>query len=203
MHHDVSTGDAATNDRARVTKPRQHPTPREEGKANIIAATIAMLDSVPPPDLTIRDIASASGHHHRLIIEWFGSKGGLLHAVYEDVFRKLIESGELFSGPIATRPEIRKVFQLFNYMHMHHPESVASMRSGLALDAMEDRLKTVRNLSDEQARLVARQLGVHALGLALFGSFLDLSDDDIRAIEQWERQALLERPPLAATDGVA
>lgn len=187
--------DAPTDKQASVTKPRQHPTPREEGKANIIAATIALLETTPPQDLTIRDIASASGHHHRLIIEWFGSKGGLLHAVFEEVFRALIESGELFTGSVATRPEVRKVFGLFNYVQMHHPEFIFSMRSWLTLDAMEDRLKTVRNMSDEQARLVARQLAAHALGLALFASFLELSDDDVRAIEQWERQALVDRLP--------
>lgn len=178
-----------------MSKPRQHPTPREEGKANIIAATIELLETKEPGDLTIRDIASASGHHHRLIIEWFGSKGGLLHAAFEEIFRGLIESGELFSGPVATRPEIRKVFRMLNYMQMHHPEFIFSMRSWLAVDAIAERLKTVRNLTDEQARLVARQLSAHTLGLGIFAAFLDLSDDDVRAIEEWERRALLDRLP--------
>lgn len=186
-----------------MTRPRQPPTPREEGKAHIVAATIALLETTAPHNLTIRDIATASGHHHRLIIEWFGSKGGLLYAVFEDVFQKLIRSGELFSGPIATRPELRKIFRLFNYMQMHHPESVYSLRSWLVIDAMEDRLKAVRNLSDEQARLIARQLTLHALGLALFAPFVDLSDDDVCTIEQWERQALIDRPPLAGPDHTA
>lgn len=175
----------------RVNKKRQFPTPRNEGMENIIAAASSLLEHENAGDITIRDIAKASGHHHRLIIEWFGNKGGLMYAVFEKIFTELIDSGELFTSTIALRPDVRKVFRLFNYMQMNHPDFVRSKRTLFAVNAIEKRLREVGGLSEEQARLAARQLSVHTLGLSLFGQIFDLTDDEIRAIEESEIQAII------------
>ena len=175
----------------RVNKKRQFPTPREEGMNNIIAAAISLLEEKEPGDITIRDVATASGHHHRLIIEWFGSKGGLMYAVFEKIFNDLIETEELFVDTIALRADVRKVFRFFNYMQMNHLEFIRSKRTLFAINAVETRLREVGGLSEDRARLAARQLAVHTLGLILFSSFFDLTDDEIKAIDRWEIQAIL------------
>ena len=169
-------------------------TPRDVGMSKIVAATLDLLDAYGPQDLTIRQIARAAGHHHRLIIEWFGSKGGLFAAVFEEVFRDLISSGELFDGPVAARSEVKKAFGLFNYMQMHHREFFASANRGFVVEAVEQRFQETSGMTVEQARLAARRIATQVLGLSLFSEFFDLTPEEIKTIEIQELESM--RPPL-------
>ena len=49
--------------------PVQRRTPRDVGMANMVAAARALLDDRPPEEITVRDIAAASGHHHRFVVD--------------------------------------------------------------------------------------------------------------------------------------
>lgn len=182
-----------------MSSSRRFPTPRVEGMANIMEATRHLLESRNPGQITIREIAEASGHHHRLIIEWFGTKAGLLATLFEEIFENVIESGEMFTSTIALRRDVHLAFRLFNYMQMHHPEFVLSARPGFPLESVEQRLREVGGLDPERAHLAARQLAVHTLGLSLFAGFLGLSDDEVRAIEEWEIATLIAHPPEASS----
>ena len=68
---------------------RSQPTHRDEGKANVIAATLRLLDTTAPKDITLRDIARESGHGNRLIIEWFGGKAGSQYQFQKMLFSDL------------------------------------------------------------------------------------------------------------------
>lgn len=154
--------------------------------ANIVAATVRLLETHNPQDITLRDVAQESGHGHRLIVEWFGGKGGLFAAVFNEIFQGLTESGGLFSADVPTRPEVRTAFKLFNFMQMHHREFVESVRSRVVVDTVCNRIRTVLGLSEERADLVARRIAVLSIGIALFGDFFELTEEEAILLMQDE-----------------
>ena len=171
-----------------VSTKRSLPTPRAEGMANILEATFRLLQTRDPGDITLRDVARESGHGPRLIIEWFGGKGGLYAAVCEKTFSDLATSGELFYSDIALRPEVVTAFRVFNHMQVNHPEVVIAVRSGAVLDIVKKRLQESQGLSEEEALRIARRISVLTVGLALFREFVGLSEDD--AVQMYKDEFL-------------
>ena len=179
---------------------RSQPTPRTEGMANIVAATVRLLETRSPQEITLRDVATESGHGHRLIVEWFGGKGGLFLAVFTEIFERLRSSGELFYANVPLRTDVRVAFQLFNYMQMHHKEYVESVRDSFVLEAVRGRLQDVVGLAEQEADMVARKIAVLSLGISLFGDFFDLTEDEAIAMMQDFFRAMTgvtfsDRPP--------
>ena len=168
---------------------RELPTPRNEGMSNIVAATIRLLEERGPADITLRDVAEESGHGHRLIVEWFGGKGGLFDAVFRKIFGDLMQSGSLFYADVPIRIEVRRAFELFNYMHVHHRDFIESTRDEFVVKAMKDRLQSGLGLGEEKASLVANRLSVLVLGVALFRDYFALTDDEIVKMMQDEFKA--------------
>ena len=152
--------------------------------ANIVAATIRLLETKSPQDLTLKDIAEESGHGNRLIVEWFGGKSGLYVAVFYAIFGNLLETGDLFAADVPVRPEVRGAFRLFNYMFANHPEVVALHREGFVFAGALERLQTRAGLSDDEATRVLRRFSVLMLGISLFGDFFRLDDEEaIRMVQ--------------------
>jgi AcrR family transcriptional regulator len=139
--------------------------------SNILEATLRLLQSSDPGDITLRDVARESGHGPRLIIEWFGGKGGLFAAVCEKIFSDLANSGELFYSDIALRPEV-----------------VVAVRSGAVLEIVKKRLQESQGLSEVEALRIARRVSVLTVGLALFREFVGLSEDD--AVQMYKDEFL-------------
>ena len=156
---------------------------------NVLEATLRLLETTNPKDVTLRDVARESGHGPRLIIEWFGGKGGLFAAVFEMVFRDITRSGELFYSDVAIRDDVRAAFQIFNYMQLNHRDLVLSLRDGAVFRTVQERLQSNLGLSEDKARLAARRLGVQVLGLSLFRDYFDLSDDEAIAMFKDEFRA--------------
>jgi len=171
-----------------VSTKRSLPTPRAEGMANILEATFRLLQTRDPGDITLRDVARESGHGPRLIIEWFGGKGGLFAAVCEKIFSDLANSGELFYSDIALRPEVVTAFRVFNHMQVNHPEVVVAVRSGAVLEIVKKRLQESQGLSEVEALRIARRVSVLTVGLALFREFVGLSEDD--AVQMYKDEFL-------------
>ncbi len=168
---------------------RELPTPRNEGMENIVAATIRLLEDRGPADITLRDVAEESGHGHRLIVEWFGGKGGLFDAVFRKIFDDLMQTGSLFYADVPIRSEVRRAFELFNYMHVHHRDFIESTRDEFVIKAMRERMQSGLGLSEEKARLVANRLSVLVLGISLFRDYFELSDDELVKMMQDEFRA--------------
>ena len=169
---------------------------------NIVAATVRLLETRSPQEITLRDVADESGHGHRLIVEWFGGKGGLFAAVFTETFEHLRTSGELFYANVPLRNDVRIAFQLFNYMQMHHREYVESVRDTFVLETIQERLRNVAGLAEKDADLVARRISVLTLGIALFADFFDLTEDEAIAMMQEEFRAMTgftlpDRPPAS------
>jgi AcrR family transcriptional regulator len=144
---------------------------------NIVMATIRLLKTTRPAEITLRDIARESGHGHRLIVEWFGGKGGLYGAVVAKIFEDLAATGDLFYSDVATRPELRAAVRVFNYMQELHPEVVAAARTTFVSEVLRERLQTLRGFSEEQADMAVRRIQAHTMGLAIMAEFHRLPDD--------------------------
>ena len=168
---------------------RANPTPRKEGMANIVAATIRLLETHGPEEITLRDVAAESGHGHRLIVEWFGGKGELFAEVFRQVFENLVERGTFFYADLPTQPDVRKVFRIFNYMLVEHPEFISKARSGYLVEVIQDRLKSNRGVPADQAQIAAKRLAILTMGIALFAEFFELSDEDAVHMMQNEFKA--------------
>lgn len=173
-----------------MSNKRSLPTPRNEGMANIVAATIRLLETATPQEITLRDVARESGHGHRLIVEWFGGKGGLFSAVFNEIFRQLTSTGELFVASISLRTEVRTAFQMFNYMQIHHREFVERERTGFVLQALQERVAQNLSVSSEKASLIARRMAVLNIGLALFSEYFNLTDEEIIQMAQDEFKSM-------------
>jgi AcrR family transcriptional regulator len=165
---------------------RELPTPRSEGMENIVAATIRLLGERGPADITLRDVARESGHGHRLIVEWFGGKGGLFDAVFRKIFDDLMQTGTLFYADVPLRIEVRRAFELFNYMHVHHRDFIESTRDEFVIKAMRERMQSGLGLAEDKATLVANRLSILVLGIALFRDYFSLSDDEVVRMMQDE-----------------
>ena len=165
--------------------------------ANIMAATFRLMESKGPQEITLRDVAAESGHGPRLIVRWFGGKGGLFEAIFMHVFADLNQAGEMFYADLPTRPEVRKVFRLLSYMQMHHPEYVEAARQGEILRTYTSRLETVLNLPREQADRVARRIITLVTGLALYSEMFGLTDDEVIEMVQNETKSLIGITPPA------
>lgn len=153
---------------------------------NVLEATLRLLETTNPKDLTLRDVARESGHGPRLIIEWFGGKGGLFAAVCIRTFEDLAATGNLFFSDIATRPELRAAVRVFNYLQVNHPEFVEQVRTDFLHDIIADRLVNVRGFSKERASVAARRVLAHTMGLAIAADFHRLSDDVVIEMTQAE-----------------
>jgi len=171
------------------SKQRALPTPRDEGMANVLAAAKRLLLTNSPKDVTLRDVARESGHAPRLIIAWFGGKGGLFAAVCETIFADLNSTGQLFYSDVALRPDVAIAFKLLNYMQMMHPEETRVLRRGIVQEHMKARFQEKLGKSPEEAEVIARRLSALSLGLVLFSDMLGLTDDDIIAMIQNEFRA--------------
>ena len=168
---------------------RELPTPRSEGMSNIVAATIRLLEDRGPGDITLRDVARESGHGHRLIVEWFGGKGGLFDAVFRKIFNDLMQTGTLFYADVPIRIEVRRAFELFNYMHVHHRDFIESTRDDFVVKAIKERLQGGLGLGEKEASLAANRLSILVLGISLFRDFFALSDDEAVTMMQDEFRA--------------
>ncbi len=158
---------------------------------NVLEATIRLLKTTEPKDVTLRDVARESGHGPRLIIEWFGGKGGLFAAVCIRTFEDLAATGNLFFSDIATRPELRAAVRVFNYMQVNHPAFVEQVRTDFLHDIIADRLMVVRGFSKERASVAARRILAHTMGLAIAADFHRLSDDVVIEMTQAEAMSAM------------
>ncbi|MEN9805477.1 MAG: hypothetical protein RIS41_2324 [Actinomycetota bacterium] len=151
---------------------------------NVLDATLRLLETHSPKDVTLRDVARESGHGPRLIIEWFGGKGGLYGAVFKKVFSDIIESGDLFFADFGIRRDVGIAFQVLNYMQLNHRDEVLALRDELLIKTASERMERILGLPPDAALLAARRVTVVALGVGLFREYAGLSDDEAVALTQ-------------------
>jgi AcrR family transcriptional regulator len=183
----------------------QWPVVAMQPKDRLLDATVEHALDKGIVDLSLREIASALGTSHRMLIYHFGSREGLLVAVVREVERREHEliAWESFTADDARRewdrlidPSLRSQERLFFEIYVHallgRPGTDGFLEDALEgwISPMVDSL-TRSGVERDEARVVAR------LGLAVTrGLLLDLlaSGDSAGVTRAYELFAsLLER----------
>ena len=147
-------------------RPRlQTRTPRDEAMEHMLAATVDLLYRRGPDQVTIRDVAEASGHHHRFVQTWFGGKVELFRAAFD---RMAVEVATGIPDRIGVQDGIQPATQ-----------SLALLMNWLVAVAPG-------SLAPDLARLMALRLTATTVAAVLFRGPLGLADDDVARLADIE-----------------
>lgn len=180
----------------------QRRTPRDEAMEHMLAATVELLVERPPEKVTIRDVAEASGHHHRFVQSWFGGKVPLFRAAFDRLSLETADrvSEDLSGSQLGERSV--GLARLLNWLVAADPESFQGDRPTPLIDRVSRIYADDLGIESDLARLLAMRTVGMSVSFMLFGDALGLSGDDIETVAALDREmiALLaedrrNRPP--------
>lgn len=162
-------------------------TPRAIGIEHMVDATIRLLRDRSPEQITVRDVARESGHHHRFVQAWFGGKVGLIRAAFD---RLLEDSARAIPSPFVPHEgfsrEVQTAALLLNWLLAADPGSLDAPRPTPIIERVIEIYRSEFDLDDELARLMTMRLVGGALSVILFRGPLGLAQDDLPALIQLE-----------------
>jgi hypothetical protein len=162
-------------------------TPRAIGIEHMIDATIRLLLDHTPEQITVRDVARESGHHHRFVQAWFGGKVGLIRAAFD---RLLEQTARGIPSPYVPREgfsrEVETAASLLNWLMAADPGSLSGPRPTPIIDRVVEIYRSQFGLDAERARLMALRLVSGAISVILFRGPLGLEKDELPALIQLE-----------------
>ena len=162
-------------------------TPRAIGIEHMIDATIRLLQDRSPDQITVRDVAQASGHHHRFVQAWFGGKVGLLRAAFDRVLEEAVRRiPSTFVAREGFSREVRTAASLMNWLMAADPGSLDTPRPRPIVDRVTEIYRTEFDFDDDLARLMALRLVSAATSIILFSGPLGIANDDLPALMQLE-----------------
>ncbi len=152
----------------------------------MIDATVRLLRERGPDQITTRDVAEASGHHHRFVQAWFGGKVGLFRAAFD----RLASESTSQVGPISTdaplRPDIRTAIVLMNWLVAAEPGSLDGPRPTPLIDQVVEMYRESYGLEPDVARLMALRTAGASVAAVLFPGPLGVEPEDVTAIAALE-----------------
>ena len=181
----------------------QRRTSREEGVENMLGATVELLTERRPEDITVRDVAAASGHHHRFVQAWFGGKVGLFRAAFDRMSAELASHiPEELRGESLDQRALG-LARLLNWLIAADPDSMAGSRETPVIDRVGEVYEAELGLDPETARLVATRTVAASISFLLFADVLGLGPDDVRRVAELDRHmvGLLAATPASPAPG--
>jgi AcrR family transcriptional regulator len=173
-----------TSSAARVTP--QTRTRRDKGTENMIEATVRLLRQRSPDQITVRDVALESGHHHRMVQAWFGGKVGLFRAAFDQMLQEAAgQIGGLTGEPLLS-PDLRVTVTLMNWLVATEPGSLDGPRPTPIIDQVTEVYRESFGLDREVARLIALRTVGASIAAMLYPGPLGITPDDIKAIAKLE-----------------
>ncbi|MFN7148056.1 MAG: hypothetical protein ACK4V6_01110 [Microthrixaceae bacterium] len=167
----------------------QRRTPRDEGVENMLAATVELLARRRPEDITVRDVAEASGHHHRFVQAWFGGKVGLFRAAFDRMSATTAAAiTTQLGGDAARTPQAIALAQLLNWLIAADPDALSGDRPTPVIDRVTEIYVRDLDLDPEVARLLAARAVGATLSYLLFSDVLGIDADDFPQIAQLDRE---------------
>lgn len=167
-------------------------TPREEGRERMLEATVELLRTRRPDEVTVRDVAAACGHGHRLVQAWFGGKVGLFREAFD---RMIADTADRVQGPAGSGlegpglpPDLLALVGLMNWLVAASPGSLDAPRATPIIDRLVDIYRERYALDDEVARLMALRLVAGVIAVTLFPGPLGIRGDDITALGALETE---------------
>jgi AcrR family transcriptional regulator len=167
----------------------------------MIDATLRLLRERGPDQITTRDIAEASGHHHRFVQAWFGGKVGLFRAAFDQLVAESASQVQPFSTDTPLRPDIRTAIVLMNWLVAAEPGSLDGPRPTPLIDQITEIYRESYGLAPDLARLMALRTAGASIAAVLFPGPLGLQPEDVTAIAALEVElAMLLSKARAAPD---
>jgi AcrR family transcriptional regulator len=167
----------------------QRRTPRDEGMENMLAATVDLLAERRPEDITVRDVAEASGHHHRFVQAWFGGKVGLFRAAFDRMSATTAAAiTTQLGGDAARTTQAIALARLLNWLIAADPDSLRGDRPTPVIDRVTEIYVRDLALDPEIARLLAARAVGATVSYLLFSDILGIDADDVPRIAQLDRE---------------
>lgn len=146
--------------------------------ANMVAATRDLLGERSAELITIRDVAEASGHHHRFVQAWFGGKVGLFRAVFDQLVDEISVDRSTLLERTSLQPRTRTLIQLLNWLVATEPEQFDSGRATPLVDRFTESYAEL-GFDAPTARLLAVRLVATTMSLVLFEGVLGVTDSGL------------------------
>lgn len=89
-HYDVPMAAARRKAQPRATAPRRPRLSQEEAKERLVTATIDLLLTESPNDVTVQKISKKAGVHHDYVARYFGSREELLVQAADRFLRDMV-----------------------------------------------------------------------------------------------------------------
>ncbi len=169
----------------RSTRPR---TSREQGRRNLIDATISLLSTQSPDEITVRQIAEASGHHHRMVQAWFGGKILLFLAVHEQLNEEIAQQLEPPLGRAGVAEQVRKTTVLMNWLIAADPTVFERRPDTPIIDQIASIYESGYGLDPRDARMMALRAVAGSITATLFPGPLGISEQDISELVAFEER---------------
>ena len=163
-------------------------TRRPDGMENMVDATVRLLQDRSPEQITVRDVAEASGHHHRFVQAWFGGKVGLFRAVFDrmtEASAERLRRESMLPQPFG--PDVRMVITLMNWLVAAEPGALDGPRPTPIIDQVTDTYHELYGLDRDLARLMALRMVGASIAAVLFPGPMGVTSDDVAAVAALER----------------
>lgn len=165
---------------------QQTRTPRADGKRHMVEAAIHLLRERPAEQISIRDIAEESGHHHRFVQSWFGGKVALMRAAFEQLTEDAADGLEAPLDRGQFSEDVRISTSLMNWLVAADPHALDGPRPTPIIDRITEIYVTSCSLKPDLARLMALRVVAGSISALLFPDSLGLNDGDLPALARLE-----------------
>jgi AcrR family transcriptional regulator len=168
--------------------PKRSQRSRTETMNLLRAATLELLETINPNDLTIRDIADRAGVYHRYVPDYFGGKAELLADVYPTVQAQAAEGISPLDGD-TLRPEIIRLAHLAVWLSQHRDGGVPTENRAI-MKQLKSTFTTGLGLDDTTSALLAQRLMAGVITIAAFPDVVSEEPIDIAAHRALELKLL-------------
>ena len=150
---------------------------------SMVDAAVELLGVRSPDSVTVRDIAERSGHHHRFVAGWFGSKAGLFRVAFDQMAARVaddfvLEAPRPGGGP---RTPVVRLLHLMSWLATNDPESLQGDRATPLIDRVSASYQEQFGMTADVARVSAQRLAGYLLVTVLFPGPLGVQPGDFDA----------------------
>lgn len=129
-------------------------------------ATIELLETTSPQDLTIRDIADRAGVFHRYVPDYFGGKAELLADIYPTIQAQAVSGVAPLAGD-TIRPEMIRFARLAIWLSQNRDNGIPN-GPRLLLNQLISTFTDDLNLDTTTSLLLAQRLMAGVITIAAF-----------------------------------
>jgi AcrR family transcriptional regulator len=163
---------------------RRSRTSRDDGRRNVLQATIELLDERDPDAITVRDIGERAGHHHRFVQDWFGGKAALFLEVLHATAAELAEAMDLGGYQVNPEPNqvVIRAVKLTNWLTANAPDQMTGDRMRPMVTRLEHFFQDRFGVESPDSKLLAQHAMLVITGFVLFRDAYGLEPTDYQRL---------------------